>query len=131
MTFTPPKLDTPAERFKWLIDKAFDGSQRKFAAETKCSPSVIAKIIRGEQKLGNIVRSKIAKTPWINVDWIITGKGEPLNYLHRDIHTLEALKLVSCSGRVLLAGMIKELRREQSLLPETPVIGIEKERGQK
>lgn len=69
------------ERFCSLINLIADGSQRKFAEVIGCSPSVVAKIVRGEQEPGNIILNRIKKNQSINSGWLLTGKGNPVNYL--------------------------------------------------
>ena len=92
------------ERFCRLIDVIADGSQRKFAAVIGCSPSVVAKIVRGEQEPGHIILQRIKNNQSINWEWLLTGKGNPVHYLPSETKYLVPL------AKALLPGPPSEFK---------------------
>ena len=76
---TKQELLTPkAQRFVSLMNKIAGGSQRAFASLLGCSQAVISKIVNGEQEPGPHLIRLVRSLPGVNVEWLVTGEGEPL-----------------------------------------------------
>ena len=75
------RKDTPAEvseRVAWLLDKIWLGSQVRMAKETGISQGAISNVVRGKRPPGRSFLTAIARHPLVNIDWLLTGDGEPL-----------------------------------------------------
>lgn len=74
------------ERFKQLLDEK-GLTATKFAAVIKVNASAMSHILNGRSKPGFDVLDKIAQAfPDVNLNWLISGKGTPLNTLAKTPH---------------------------------------------
>lgn len=67
------------QRFKHLIENVLHTTLGKFSLKTGVDKATLSKIINkgsvsGFDKLANIINAY----PQVNVEWLLTGKGEPL-----------------------------------------------------
>lgn len=112
------------ERFKQLLEEK-GLSATKFAALIKVNASAMSHILNGRSKPGFDVLDKIAQAfPDVNLNWLISGKGELSNYLSEKENKSETPVQKSLFE---IAGTEKQERIEENPQPVQPVVSAEGE----
>src|SRR4051794_2903827 len=77
-SYPPPDLTTLAGRIAWLLIHLFGGNMRRMAEAVGVTPSVLSKVVGGQQGPGRRLIEAICSLPKLNPSWLISGEGEPL-----------------------------------------------------
>lgn len=86
--------------------------KKDFAKEIGTSPGHLTKLLKGEGNLTMEQIEKIAKVYQVNLNWLITGKGEMFNSENKDYltvnETMAKYGVYETTEKTLLISQIKE-----------------------
>ena len=72
------------ERFEKIINTLYKGNKRAFATDINVSPTVVENVVGKRQgKPSFDVIEKVCANANINIEWLITGKGEAFNHANK------------------------------------------------
>ncbi len=111
------------ERIEMIIDSLFDGKKSAFASAINTTPSVIDNIVgKRKSKPSFDIVNKISTIEDVNIEWLITGRGEMFK---QGSDTTQALvkQTESTSASHYKAGRLDQCTPEAIPLVSTQAVG--------
>lgn len=108
------------ERFNHIIDTLFGGNKSAFASAIGVAPSVIDNIVGKRQgKPSFDVVEKISALAEINIEWLITGKGDMLKQTTKPAAITAPTKLISTnkSSEEVLEAFTEATKKTPGAIP--------------